>query len=339
MDGRDTGRRPAGVPSRAARQRADGGARGPDRARGAPLHPLLGLSQRLPGLRADGRPCLRIDIPRPDRCGAHPAAGRYARRQGRSQQLAAVCLQPVRSLLRRLSGEDRHSVAPRRVAAPAHRTIRDDRGEAGDEGRGRGHEAARAVHRRTEGGRARTRRRRGGTAPSPVCLRRSTAGATAGTRPPHPSRPSAPGSPPPRARPRCGPRPKKAPGTPTTPRRRNRDRDRTGDGAPPCPGRPDPLRRARSDRPPRLSHRPLAPRRGAARPLRRPARRLPGAGPHLHRRNHRGGARRGAACARCTEDRGAPGARSGLAGRVRRGDSDGFRGRAGCPRSMRWTGW
>ena len=88
------------------------------------LHPLLRLPQRLPGLRTGRRPRLRLDLPRADRRRPHPAAGRYARRQGRPEQLAAVRLQPLRGLLRRLPGEDRHPLAPGGAAPPEHRAVR-----------------------------------------------------------------------------------------------------------------------------------------------------------------------------------------------------------------------
>lgn len=54
VDRGDAGRRTAGVPSGPARQRPHRGARRPDRTRGPQLHSLLGLSQRLPGVRTGG---------------------------------------------------------------------------------------------------------------------------------------------------------------------------------------------------------------------------------------------------------------------------------------------
>ena len=47
---------------------------------GAPLHPLLGLPQRLPGLRAHRRPRLRLGLPGADRRDPHAAAVRTSRR-------------------------------------------------------------------------------------------------------------------------------------------------------------------------------------------------------------------------------------------------------------------
>ena len=96
------GRRAAGVPPGAARQRPHGGAGRPGRPRGAALHPLLGLPERLPGLRAHRRPRVRLGLPRPDRRGAVAAADR--RHGRRRQRHAALRLLAVRCLLRRLPG-------------------------------------------------------------------------------------------------------------------------------------------------------------------------------------------------------------------------------------------
>lgn len=85
-----------------------------------------------------------------------------ARREGRPQQLAAVRLQSVRSLLRRLPRQDRHSVAAGRAAPPAHRAVRHHGREARHEGGGRSDEEPEAVHGRTEGVGARPGHRRTG---------------------------------------------------------------------------------------------------------------------------------------------------------------------------------
>ncbi len=53
--GRDAGRRPAGGARRAARQRPHARARRRGRPAGAALHPLLGVPERVPGLRAGRR--------------------------------------------------------------------------------------------------------------------------------------------------------------------------------------------------------------------------------------------------------------------------------------------
>ena len=98
------GRRPAGVPRRAARQRPH--ARAPRRGRpaGAPLHPLQRVPERLPGLLAHGRPCVRVGLSRPDRRDPRAAADRC-----RERVVASVRVEPLRRLLRRVPGEDRHS--------------------------------------------------------------------------------------------------------------------------------------------------------------------------------------------------------------------------------------
>ncbi len=83
---------------------------------GAALHPLLGVPERVPGLRAHWRPRLRLGVPGPDRRGAVAAADRRA-----GQRHAAVRVVAVRRVLRRLPGEDRHSVAARLPAGPARR--------------------------------------------------------------------------------------------------------------------------------------------------------------------------------------------------------------------------
>ena len=73
---------------------------------GAALHQVLGLPERMPGLRAGGRPCLRLAVPGPDRRDHLPAA---ARRQLPGRRVAAVRLHPVRRLLRGVPGGDQHS--------------------------------------------------------------------------------------------------------------------------------------------------------------------------------------------------------------------------------------
>ncbi len=90
-----------------------------DRAAGAAVHPLLGLPQRLPGLRAGRRPCLRLDVPRPDRRHPQPPAAR--RRPRSSGRLAAVRVVPLRRLLRGVPGQDRHPVGAGRPAGPGRR--------------------------------------------------------------------------------------------------------------------------------------------------------------------------------------------------------------------------
>ena len=117
--GRHARRRPAGGARRPARQRPHQRARRRGRPAGAALHPLLGLPQRLPGLRAHRRPRLRLGLPRPDRRDPQPAAATAsARRAGR---LAAVRVVALRCLLRGLPGAHRHPVGARRPARPGRR--------------------------------------------------------------------------------------------------------------------------------------------------------------------------------------------------------------------------
>ena len=78
------------------------------RPRGAALHPLLGLPQRLPGLRAHRRPRLRLGLPGPDRRGAVAAADRRsaARPDDSLPYASSLCgacydVCPVRSTSRR----------------------------------------------------------------------------------------------------------------------------------------------------------------------------------------------------------------------------------------------
>ena len=70
------GRRAEAVPPRAARCRAHARARRSRRPAGTPLHPLLGLHQRLPRLPPDRRACLPLAVCRADRCDPRaPARG------------------------------------------------------------------------------------------------------------------------------------------------------------------------------------------------------------------------------------------------------------------------
>ena len=74
---------------------------------GPALHPLLGLPEHLPGLRADRRPCLQLGLSRPDRRDPDAAA-----RRGRERRVAPLRLVALRGLLRRLPGEDQHPRDP-----------------------------------------------------------------------------------------------------------------------------------------------------------------------------------------------------------------------------------
>ena len=80
---------------------------------GAALHPLQRVPQRVPCLLAHRRPRLRLGLSRADRGDPDAAADR-----DREGAVAAVCLEPLRRLLRGLPGEDRH---PDRALASALR--------------------------------------------------------------------------------------------------------------------------------------------------------------------------------------------------------------------------
>ena len=80
----------------------------PSRPPGAALHPLLGVPERVPGVRADRGPRVRVDLPRPDR--RDPDATAAGAERGAD---AAVGLVAVRGVLRGLPGQDRHPVGPR----------------------------------------------------------------------------------------------------------------------------------------------------------------------------------------------------------------------------------
>ena len=128
VTGRRRRRRTAGVPPRAAGQRAHRDPRRRRRSRGAALHQVQRLHERLPGLRAHRRARLRVGLPRPDRRGAVAAADRR-----RGQRVAALRLVAVRRVLRRLPGAHRHPVDPGPPARPARRGAA--RGVAGPVGR------------------------------------------------------------------------------------------------------------------------------------------------------------------------------------------------------------
>ena len=127
VDRRHARRRPAGGARRAARQRPHPRARRRGRPPGAALHPLLGLPQRLPGLRAHRRPRLRLGLPRPDRRDPQPAA---ARAPTSETDVPAVrldaCAAPASTSARCASTSPscsstcaaRSSTAPRRPAQP-----------------------------------------------------------------------------------------------------------------------------------------------------------------------------------------------------------------------------
>ena len=127
VDRRHARRRAAGVPPDPARQRPDRRAVRHARAAGAALHPLLGLPERLPGLRADRRPGLRLGLSGPDRRDPDAAAARHREAPGRqADRLAAVRVVAVRRLLRRLPGPDRHPGGARPSARPGRPPLRGD---------------------------------------------------------------------------------------------------------------------------------------------------------------------------------------------------------------------
>ena len=92
LDRRARGRRAASVPPGPARQRPHE-TRSPTTVgrAGAALHPLLGLPQRLPGLRADGRPRLRLRLPGPDRRDPDAAAPSGSARAGSLPYASSLC--------------------------------------------------------------------------------------------------------------------------------------------------------------------------------------------------------------------------------------------------------
>ena len=102
---------PAGVPPGPARRRAHARARGRGRPPGAALHPLQRVPERLPGVFAHRRACLRLGLSRADRRDPDAAAA-----GDRARADAALRLDPLRRLLRGLPGHDRH---PERAPAPA----------------------------------------------------------------------------------------------------------------------------------------------------------------------------------------------------------------------------
>ena len=85
---------------------------------GVALHPVLGLPERLPGVRAGGRAFLRFGVPGADRRRTDAPIARHRKRCG---QVAAVRIESVRRLFRRLPGAHRHPVAAGAPAYPGRR--------------------------------------------------------------------------------------------------------------------------------------------------------------------------------------------------------------------------
>ena len=157
--GRDARRRPAGGARRPARQRPHPRARRRRRPPGAALHPLLGVPQRLPGLRAGRRPRLRLGLPRPDRRDPQPAP---QRRRRRADRVPAVRLVAVRRVLRGLPGPHRHPVGARRPARRRRRLAPRRPGAEARGGRDEGRRVDVLVREAAREGRARLRARRPG---------------------------------------------------------------------------------------------------------------------------------------------------------------------------------
>ena len=118
-----------------------------------------------------GRSCLRLRLPRADRCDPRAAA-----RRDRERRFAPVRLEPLWRLLRGLPGEDRH---PDRAAAPARAGGRGD----GEQGRAIAHalprggsSAARGASRSPSGWPCLRNGRFSPVAGSPACPDRSPAG-------------------------------------------------------------------------------------------------------------------------------------------------------------------
>ncbi len=103
------GRRAAGIPPDPAGQRTHRRTGRRHRAADAALHPLLGVPERLSGLRAHRRPRLRQRVPRPHRRDPDSAT---AGDGGQERQHPARRVQPVRGMLRRVPGADQHPPGP-----------------------------------------------------------------------------------------------------------------------------------------------------------------------------------------------------------------------------------
>ncbi len=111
--GTTDGGRAEHVPPGPAGQRPHRHPRRRGRPPGTALHPLLGVPQRVPGVRAGRRPRLRLGLPGPDRRDPQPPAAGHGQRDRR---LAAVRVLAVRGLLRGVPGRHRH---PRGAGASA----------------------------------------------------------------------------------------------------------------------------------------------------------------------------------------------------------------------------
>lgn len=138
------GRSP-GLPPGPPRQRPHRHPRRRGRPPGPALHPMLGVPQRLPGVRAGGRPRLRLRLPGADR--RHPESPTPGHPE-RDRRLTPVRLLAVRGLLRGVPGRHRH---PRGAGASAGAGRR---GRPGHPGGQQGGVAAGEGTRRRAGGHA-----------------------------------------------------------------------------------------------------------------------------------------------------------------------------------------
>ena len=96
-----------------------------DRPAGAALHPLLGLPERLPGLRAGRRPRLRLALPGADRRDPLPAAARHVTpRSTRRCRTPRPCAAPATRCARsRSTSPRRWSTCAPRSSTPSGKDI------------------------------------------------------------------------------------------------------------------------------------------------------------------------------------------------------------------------
>nr|BFF01884.1 hypothetical protein GCM10020241_35590 [Streptoalloteichus tenebrarius] len=118
---------------------------------GAALHPVLGLPELLPRLRADGRAGVRVGLPRADRGDPHAATA--GRPLPPPAGLAALRVVVVRRVFRGLPGAHRHPQGPGAPAVPRRgRQGRPVAGGGGDGGARLDHAGPRPVRGGATGG-------------------------------------------------------------------------------------------------------------------------------------------------------------------------------------------
>ena len=196
VDRRHPRRRAAGIPPDPAGQRAHQRAGRQGRTSRPALHQVFRMPERLPRLHPHRRTRLRLRLPRTDRRHPHPHAHRH-RRARRPELVPALRILPLRGLLRRLPGEDRHPHHPGRTPRPGgrRRPAPDDSRRLGRRAQGRllGDERRETVRHCRKGvwpsGVSPVAARAG----SGTSLRRCPGGPPVGTCPPHPPKPSATG--------------------------------------------------------------------------------------------------------------------------------------------------